>query len=61
MGVDQMLRVFLDSNVFFTDPFMEKNIHNRLLFELAEKELIELYISDVVKQEIINNFEKELI
>ncbi|MCM3619776.1 PIN domain-containing protein [Sutcliffiella horikoshii] len=55
-----MLSVFLDSNICFTDPFMEKNIHNRLLIELAEKELITIYISDVVKKEIINNFEKKL-
>jgi hypothetical protein len=39
---------------------MEKNIHNRLLIELAEKELISLYVSDVVKKEVINNFEKKL-
>ncbi|WHY79454.1 PIN domain-containing protein [Neobacillus sp. WH10] len=55
-----MLHVFLDSNVCFTDPFMEKNFHNRLLVELAEKGLISLYISEVVKKEVINNFEKEL-
>ncbi|WP_316570417.1 PIN domain-containing protein [Neobacillus sp. YIM B06451] len=56
-----MLHVFLDSNVCFTDPFMDKNIHNRLLIELAERGLIDLYVSEVVKQEIINNFESELI
>ncbi|MFK9095498.1 PIN domain-containing protein [Bacillus salipaludis] len=55
-----MLHVFLDSNIFYTDPFMDKNIHNRLLMELAEKELIAIYVSDVVKKEIINNFEKKL-
>ncbi|MFB5284472.1 PIN domain-containing protein [Peribacillus sp. Hz7] len=55
-----MLHVFLDSNVCFTDPFMEKNINNRLLIELAEKQLITLYMSEVVKKEVINNFEKEL-
>lgn len=55
-----MLSVFLDSNILYTDPFMEKNIHNRLLLELAEKELIAIYVSDVVKKEIINNFEKKL-
>jgi hypothetical protein len=55
-----MLHVFLDSNIFYTDPFMDKNIHNRLLMELAEKELIGIYVSDVVKKEIINNFEKKL-
>jgi hypothetical protein len=55
-----MPHVFLDSNIFFTDPFMDKNIHNRILFELAEKNLISIYISDVVKQEVLNNFEKEL-
>ncbi|WP_243300482.1 PIN domain-containing protein [Bacillus litorisediminis] len=56
-----MLSIFLDSNVCYTDPFMNKNIHNRLLLELAEKELITICISEVVKKEIINNYEKELV
>lgn len=39
---------------------MTKNIYHKLLLELAEKEFITIYISEVVKEEIINNFEKEL-
>ncbi|SFB20502.1 protein of unknown function [Lentibacillus halodurans] len=54
------MNIFLDSNVVFTDPFMNKNIYNKLLLELAEKDFVTIYISEVVKKEIINNFEKEL-
>jgi predicted nucleic acid-binding protein len=54
------MHVFLDSNFCYTDPFMQKNIHNRLLIELAEKEHITLYVSEVVRKEILNNFRKEL-
>ncbi|MEQ2528917.1 PIN domain-containing protein [Bacillaceae bacterium CLA-AA-H227] len=56
-----MLHVFLDSNIFYTDPFMDKNIHNRLLIELAQRELITIYVSEVVIKEVINNFEKKLV
>lgn len=52
--------VFLDSNFCFTDPFLQKNMYNRLLIELAEKEYINLYVSEVVRKEILNNFRREL-
>jgi len=54
------MHVFLDSNIVYTDPFMNKNIYNKLLIELAEKEFITICVSEVVKKEIINNFEKEV-
>lgn len=54
------MQVFLDSNFCYKDPFMSKNIFNKLLLELAEEAHIKLYMSEVVKKEIINNFEKEL-
>lgn len=52
--------VFLDSNFCYTDPFMQENIYNRILLELAEAGYITLCMSEVVRREIINNFEKEV-
>jgi hypothetical protein len=40
------MNVFLDSNFCYTDPFMSKNIHNKLLLELAEGGHITLYMSE---------------
>jgi len=52
--------VFLDSNFCYTDPFMQENLYNRILIELAEAGHIALCMSEVVRKEILNNFEKEL-
>lgn len=52
--------VFLDSNFCYTDPFMQENMYNRILIELAEAGYITLCMSDVVRKEILNNFEKEV-
>ncbi|USK78971.1 PIN domain-containing protein [Peribacillus frigoritolerans] len=55
-----MIHVFLDSNASYTDPFMQKTIHNRLLLELAQNEHISLYLSQVVRDEMLNNYERQL-
>ncbi|MBM7620034.1 putative nucleic acid-binding protein [Bacillus tianshenii] len=53
--------VFLDSNVSYTDPFMKEVIFNRLLLELSEHEHINLFVSEVVRDEMINNFRQQLV
>lgn len=55
-----LMYVFLDSNFCYTDPFMQENLYNRILIELAEAGYIALCMSEVVRKEILNNFEKEL-
>lgn len=57
---DGFMNVFLDSNFCYRDPFMNNNIHNKLLLELAEGGHITLYMSEVVRKEILNNLVKEM-
>ena len=51
--------IFLDSNIFFTDPF-QKNRFNSALINLSNMSEINLYITDVVYSESIGNFKKLL-
>ncbi|WP_294670040.1 PIN domain-containing protein [uncultured Fluviicola sp.] len=53
------MHVFLDSCILFKDYFLEKS--SKRLLEFAEKGLIDLYMSDIVKLELRRQFEKELI
>jgi predicted nucleic acid-binding protein len=53
------MEIFLDSNIFYSDPFMS-SLYNKLLLELSEADGVNLYVSDVVLKESINNFEKKI-
>ncbi|WP_099157285.1 PIN domain-containing protein [Virgibacillus ndiopensis] len=49
--------IFIDSNMLYTDPFF-KSINNKLLLTLAKKYEVNIYLSEVVLQEILNNHSK---
>jgi len=57
--MESIPNIFLDSNIFHSDPF-QKNRFNSALINLANSSQINLFITDVVYLESINNF-KELI
>ncbi len=49
--------IFLDSNIFFTDPYLRKEFNNALV-NLSNMRAVNLYITDVVYEEIINNYRR---
>jgi predicted nucleic acid-binding protein len=51
--------IFIDTNIFFTDPF-EKNRFNSSLISLANSSRINLFISDVVYSELTENYKDTL-
>lgn len=51
--------VFLDANILYKDPFLTKPYPKKLL-EYAKHKLIKIYISKIVKEEMINNYKKQL-
>lgn len=51
--------IFLDSNIFYTDPF-QNNSFNAALINLSNSSNLKLYISDVVYEESIENYRKNL-
>ncbi|GAA5417366.1 hypothetical protein Pryu01_02429 [Paraliobacillus ryukyuensis] len=53
------MNIFLDSNILYKDPFL-KSIHNDILVNLAWLGEIKLYMSEVVYEEVINNYKKQL-
>ena len=52
--------IFLDSNIFYTDPF-QNNRFNSALINLSNMSEVNLYITDVVYSESIGNFKKLLL
>lgn len=57
------MNIFLDTNVFFNDPFLRKG-KNRILIKLAENEDVKLFINKTVYMEVLRAhrtyLEKEL-
>ncbi|MCM3569849.1 PIN domain-containing protein [Neobacillus mesonae] len=53
------MNIFLDSNILFSDPFFQNNF-SRKFVELVREVKGKLYVSDVVYQEVINNYKKEV-
>lgn len=54
-----MLNVFLDSNILYSDPLMEKK-HNKILFDKVNRVGGKIFICDVVYKETLNNYRKRL-
>ena len=52
--------IFLDSNIFYADPF-QNNRFNSALINLSNMSEVNLYITDVVYSESISNFKKLLL
>ena len=52
--------VYLDTNAVYTDPFLTKDASKILLTSIAQTNGT-LFISKLVYQEILNNYEKQLI
>ncbi|MBU5214948.1 PIN domain-containing protein [Heyndrickxia oleronia] len=53
------MEVFLDSNIIYSDPFME-SIYAQQLLKLAEYDFITIYMSSVVVDEIKSNYRKQI-
>jgi len=51
------INIFLDSNATFSDPLF-KTIFGKLLLQLSENNKVDIFISRVVYEESINNYEK---
>ena len=51
--------VYIDTNMLFSDPFWNRNFANELL-SLAKKNLINIYISDVVVRELQKNYIQQI-
>lgn len=56
---DSSMEVFLDSNIIYSDPFME-SIYAQQLLKLAEYDFITIYMSSVVVDEIKSNYRKQI-
>lgn len=59
-GVNGMsMNIFLDSNIFYRDPFMSRG-SLKMLIDNVKKYDWKVYITDVVYKEVLNNYEVEL-
>ncbi|KLU74259.1 MULTISPECIES: PIN domain-containing protein [Clostridium] len=54
-----MLNIFLDSNIFYGDPYLSQGL-NRILLSKINKFEGKIYISDIVVKEVKNNYSKHL-
>lgn len=54
-----MINIFLDSNILYSDPLMEKG-KNKVLFDKINRSGGKIFICDVVYKEILNNYKKQL-
>lgn len=54
-----MINIFLDSNILYLDPLMDKG-NNKLLFDKINEVGGSIFICDVVYKETINNYRKQL-
>ncbi|WP_039245743.1 PIN domain-containing protein [Clostridium novyi] len=54
-----MINIFLDSNIFFGDPYFSQGL-NRILLSKINKFQGKIYISDIVVKEVKNNYKKRL-
>ncbi|KIL80718.1 PIN domain-containing protein [Bacillus badius] len=53
------MEIFLDSNIIYSDPFME-SIYAQQLLKLAELDFVDIYMASVVVEEIKNNYRKQI-
>lgn len=53
------MNIFLDANIVYKDPFFKKSYPKKLL-EYSEAGLLRIYVSSIVKDEILNNYKKEI-
>ena len=53
------MNIFLDANIVYKDPLFKKSYPKKLL-EYAEHGLVNIYVSNIVKDEILNNHKVEL-
>lgn len=53
------MNIFLDSNILFPDPFFKENFARNFLKTIKEING-KIFISNVVYQEVINNYKREL-
>lgn len=53
------MNIFIDANIVYKDPFFQKSYPKKLL-EYAEHSIVKIYLSDIIQDEIINNYKKEL-
>lgn len=54
-----MINIFLDSNIFYGDPYFSQGL-NRILLSKINKFQGKIYISDIVVKEVKNNYKKRL-
>lgn len=53
------MNIFIDANILYKDPLFQKSYPKKLL-EYAEHKVIKIYLSDIIEEEIVNNYKKEL-
>lgn len=54
-----MINIFLDSNILYSDPLMQKG-KNKVLFDKINRIGGKIFICDVVYKEVLNNYKKQL-
>lgn len=54
-----MINIFLDSNILYTDPLMQRG-KNKVLFEKINRLGGKIFICDIVYKEVLNNYKKQL-
>jgi predicted nucleic acid-binding protein len=54
------VNIFLDTTLFYDDPFLDKGYYTRKLIDLCEEMEFSIYISQVVIEETKNHLEKRL-
>lgn len=54
-----MLNVFLDSNIIYNNPFMDRGINKKLLNKIKQING-HIYITDIIYKEVIHNYVKKL-
>lgn len=54
-----MLNVFLDSNIIYNNPFMDRGINKKLLNKIKQING-HVYITDIIYKEVIHNYVKKL-
>lgn len=59
MGESELMNIFLDTNVFYNDPFLTKG-KKTILLRLAKHDDVTLFINETVLQEILRNHKKYL-
>ncbi|KHE72951.1 PIN domain-containing protein [Halobacillus sp. BBL2006] len=53
------MNVYLDSNIIYSDPFFKQS-YSHLTLELAQENIVNIYMSRVVYQESYNNYKKQI-